>query len=285
MDQLKQIENLIKRNRSDCGFDTLYPFTTENIDGYVDLFDLKNKSLLTLGSSSDQAINAGLVRCNDITIFDFCPLTKFYYYLKLASLLSLERKVFLYFLCKTNYRKNTFSNPDLYKSRIFNKIKETLKSLDYESYVIWDYLFNKYGSKEISRLFTIDVNQVNSIIRCNRYLVDDDMYQLARKRMPNVDIKFIEGDVLSPNINEKYDNIWLSNVGKYLTDEEFTIMIEKMASLLKQNGRMLMNYFYSTDISYECESALNSCDYEKVIISGEPLNISDNCVLVYKKAN
>lgn len=283
MNQLKQIENLIKRNQSECGFNILYPFTTENIDGYIDLFDLKNKSLLTLGSSSDQAINAGLVGCNNITIFDICPLTKFYYYLKLASLLSLDREMFLRFLCITNYRENTSSNPNLYKKNIFDKVKETLNSLDYESYVIWDYLFNKYGSKEISRLFTIDVNQVDSIIGCNRYLVDDDMYQLARKKMPNVDIKFIEGDVLSPNINEKYDNIWLSNVGKYLTEKEISIMTEKMANLLKQNGRMLMNYFYSTDIPYKCESALNSFDYEKVIVSGEPLTIVDNSVLVYKK--
>lgn len=283
MNQLKQMENYIDKNHSECSFYTLYPFTTENIDGYIDLFNLKDKSLLTLGSSSDQAINAGLVGCKNITIFDICPSTKFYYYLKLASLLSLEREIFLRFLCKTNYRKNTSSNPDLYKKHIFDRIKETLKSLDYESYVIWDYLFHKYGSKEISRLFTIDVNQVDSIIGCNRYLVDDDMYQLARKKMPDVDIKFIKGDVLSPRLNEKYDNVWLSNVGKYLTEEEISIMIEKMTSLLKQNGRMLINYFYSTDIPYKCENALYGYDYEKVIISGEPLNISDNSVLVYKR--
>ena len=111
---------------------------------------------------------------------------------------------------------------------------------------------------------------MDSIIRCNRYLVDDDMYQLARKKMPNVDIKFIEGDVLSPNINEKYDNIWLTNVGKYLTEKDISIMIDKMASLLKQNGRMLINYFYSTDIPYKCENAFKGYDYEKVIISDEP---------------
>ena len=195
MKQLKQIEKLIKINKSECDFYTLYPFTTENIDGYIDLFNLKNKSLLTLGSSSDQAINAGLVGCNNITIFDICPLTKYYYFLKLASLLSLERKTFLYFLCKTNYGKNASSNHNLYKNRVFNKIKETLKSLDYESYVIWDYLFSKYESKDINKLFRTDVNQMDSIIRCNRYLVDDDMYQLARKKMVNVEIKFIEGNV------------------------------------------------------------------------------------------
>lgn len=135
MNRLKQMENCINKKHSDCSFYTLYPFTTENIDGYIDLFDLKDKSLLTLGSSSDQAINAGLLGCKNITIFDICPSTKFYYYLKLASLSSLEWEMFLRFLCKTNYRKNTSSNPNLYKKHIFDKVKETLKSLDYESYV------------------------------------------------------------------------------------------------------------------------------------------------------
>lgn len=60
MNQLKQMENYIDKNRSECSFYTLYPFTTENINGYIDLFNLKDKSLLILGSSSDQAINAGL---------------------------------------------------------------------------------------------------------------------------------------------------------------------------------------------------------------------------------
>ncbi len=283
MNQLKQIENLIKKDQSACSFNNLYPFTTENIDGYIDLFDLKNKSLLTLGSSLDQAINAGLVGCKNITIFDICPLTKFYYFFKLASLLSLEREMFLRFLCKTNYRKNTSSNPNLYKNHIFSKIKETLKSLDYESYVIWDYLFKNYESKEINRLFRLDINPVDSIIGFNRYLVNDDMYKLARKKMLEVDIKFIEGTVLSPNLNEKYDNVWLSNVGKYLTEEENSIMIEKMASLLNQNGKMLMNYFYFDDIPCEVENAYMSYEYEKVIISGEPLNIVGHSVLVYKR--
>ena len=39
-------------------FHTIYPFATENINDYTEYFDLKDKSLLTVGSSGDQAINA-----------------------------------------------------------------------------------------------------------------------------------------------------------------------------------------------------------------------------------
>lgn len=54
-----------------------YPFTTENISGYIKEFDLKNKSLLTLGSSGDQVINAALFNCRNIHVIDICPFTKF----------------------------------------------------------------------------------------------------------------------------------------------------------------------------------------------------------------
>lgn len=50
----------IEEDKKLKGFSKLYPFTTENIAGYIDNFNLKNKSLLTVGSSGDQVINAAL---------------------------------------------------------------------------------------------------------------------------------------------------------------------------------------------------------------------------------
>lgn len=35
------------------GFFRLYPFTTENIDGYMDVFDVSSKKSLSVGSSGD----------------------------------------------------------------------------------------------------------------------------------------------------------------------------------------------------------------------------------------
>ena len=47
-----------------------YLFTTENIAGYINDMDLSNKSVLTLGSSLDQAYNSLLVGADDVTVFD-----------------------------------------------------------------------------------------------------------------------------------------------------------------------------------------------------------------------
>ena len=72
----------------------IYPFTTENIAGYINEFDLENKRLLTVGSSSDQVINASLKNTKDVTLIDINPYTKYYFYLKVASLRSLNKDEF-----------------------------------------------------------------------------------------------------------------------------------------------------------------------------------------------
>ena len=82
----------------DLYFDKIYNFTTENIDGYIDKFDLKDKSLLTVGSSSDQVLNAFYCGCKDITLMDINPYIKEYFYLKKAAIITLDYEDFFKFL-------------------------------------------------------------------------------------------------------------------------------------------------------------------------------------------
>ncbi len=51
-------------------FDNVYPFTTEEIASYFPILELKGKSVLTVGSSSDQAFNALLLGAKNITVYD-----------------------------------------------------------------------------------------------------------------------------------------------------------------------------------------------------------------------
>ena len=64
-------------------FSRIYPFVTENVAGYIDYFDFENKSLLTLGSSGDQILNAFYNGARDITLFDINEYAKYYVYLKI----------------------------------------------------------------------------------------------------------------------------------------------------------------------------------------------------------
>lgn len=79
-------------------FEEIFPFTTENIVGYIDCFDLEDKTLLTVGSSGDQVINAVLKGAREVTLLDINPCAKYYYYLKEAGILELTYQNLINFL-------------------------------------------------------------------------------------------------------------------------------------------------------------------------------------------
>lgn len=78
----------------------LYGTSNENINGYLDFFNLTNRSLCTIGSSFDHSINASFKNPRSVTIVDKCPFTEYYSYLKLAAFLELHRMDYAYFICK-----------------------------------------------------------------------------------------------------------------------------------------------------------------------------------------
>lgn len=55
--QMRKAKNII--NYSSLGvFDNIYDFTTENLNCYMNEFNLENSSLFTVESSGDQVLNA-----------------------------------------------------------------------------------------------------------------------------------------------------------------------------------------------------------------------------------
>lgn len=51
-------------------FQKVYPFTTEMISGYFKEIDFRDKTVLTVGSSSDQAFNALLLGAKHVKVYD-----------------------------------------------------------------------------------------------------------------------------------------------------------------------------------------------------------------------
>lgn len=286
----------------DREFVQIYPFTTENISGYIKEFDLNNKSLLTLGSSSDQVINASMFDCKDISILDICPFTKFYFYLKKAAILSLSYEEFLFFFCYRSFYPHLKDNNDVFNKETFLKFKETLRLLDYESYLFWDELFSLYEPLKIRKeIFEYDEDKPSVLKVVNLYLKDELSFDKCRKSIKNINPKFIIGDIKNIKLDRNYDNIWLSNLGQYSEIEDLKNIVDSLFKNLNEEGKMLVCYLYQTtkDTEYREEWAkiynlkevykvfnnyvlkLNSfiglrgimCDWEK----------SQDSVLIYKK--
>ena len=75
----------------------IFPITTENVKEMYNIFDLKNKDILTVTSSSDHIFCALVAGANSVDSFDINYLTEYYYHLKKAIIESLtldEAKTF-----------------------------------------------------------------------------------------------------------------------------------------------------------------------------------------------
>lgn len=228
---------------------SIYPFTTENISGYIDKFNLKDKSLLTVGSSGDQVINAILKGCKDITLLDINPYTKFYYYLKVASILSLDLDEFMGFLRYKDYPNIFEDNKNVFNIETWNKVKTVLRLIDYESYLFWDELFQTINPTKIrKRLFSLDEYNTDIISSCNNYLKSRDLYEKTRNNVKKIRPTFINGNIFNIELKRKYDNIWLSNIGTSITKEEMLIkMTDNLVRFLNKDGLLLICYLYETD--------------------------------------
>jgi len=229
------------------GFQLLYPFTTENIAGYINNFNLSNGSLLTVGSSGDQAINASLFNCQDIVCLDICPYTKFYINLKISCLLELSKEEFLTFLCYKDYPKTFKDNKLAFNIDTYKKIKSTLKLLDYESYLFWDELFTNFKGLNIRKeLFYFDENSSNVIIGSNPYLQSNILYEDTKTKIKKTKLKFITEDIFKTKLDKQFDSIWLSNIGTYLSHNLLKLMVDKVTESLNDNSLLLISYLYKT---------------------------------------
>ena len=186
MDINKKVDiamNILAGGReSKIKFNRIYPFTTENISGYIDLFDLKDKSLFTVGSSGDQVFNAALLGCKDITLYDVCYFAKEYFYLKYAAIMLMNREEFLDFFCYRNYPKLYLRNKLALLESNFYYLLDYLKDVQPEVSYFWSELLNKYKGKRIrNKLFVDDEDHARVLKLVNRYLETDEAYNLLRK--------------------------------------------------------------------------------------------------------
>lgn len=228
-------------------FESIYPFTTENISGYIKNFDLENKSLLTVGSSADQVINSAYFNCNNQTVIDICPFSKYYFYLKKAGLLELQFHEFLSYFCYKNYPMTFMENRNVFNIEYFNRIKGILNELDNESYLFWNELYQRMVPEDIRcTLFNMDEERLRVLREINLYLKDRYIYNEMKNKIRDINPTFICDNIFNVEVNDKFDNIWFSNIGAYNSVEDMKLLVEKFSNNLNINGKMLIAYLYDT---------------------------------------
>lgn len=133
-------------------FQKVYPFTTENIGEYFKKLDLKNKDVLTVGSSLDQAFNAILLGAKNITVFDLNANTKEFYKLKRDMILSVPREELFSEIIKQ--RRISF-DPDIFPKEAVMHINLYLRN-DYYYNLLREKLEETQISIVYGDIFNID---------------------------------------------------------------------------------------------------------------------------------
>lgn len=230
-------------------FSKIYSFTTENISGYLKYFDLRNKSLMTVGSSGDQILNAYFKGARDITLYDINIYAKYYVYLKIAAILCLDYNEFQTFFFK--YGVFSYNNTLMFSIDIFNKLKDTLKLFDYESFLFFDELFNLFEPKRVREyLFDDDEARIKIIKSYNIYLRNENTYNILKSQLKSINFNYINGNIFNDDIPNKYDNIFLSNLCTVTSLEKFKKLLEKLDSNnLNKNGSILLGYLWYCDFN------------------------------------
>jgi len=207
--------NFMEKN----GFMDIYPFATENVNGYLERMDMKDKSILTVGSSLDQTFNAINLGVKKITVFDISPNNFEFFKIKKDIILSTDRK-------------------DLYK--ILTNEKELKKHLN------------------ITTQFSIskDILTEKQVYSTNNYLANDEEYQLLRSKLVEANVEFVTGDIFKMDEvlnDEKYDRIIFSNILQYIEyffkdKDSFEVLkccFKVWEKHLNEEGILQLLYLYS----------------------------------------
>lgn len=242
----------------------MYVFTTENLVDYIKKLKPENKNVLTITGSGDQLINLALMGTSKIDNFDVNQNAYFITQLKLAALQALSYEEFLNFFCLYDgeeisnagmvyFQKKIGENDCAFSFKTYLQIKPYL---DETSAFFWNLIYEdfQFDGKKLATSSLFYSGTRYSALKNNAYLRDEESYLKARNMINNVQINYIECNLLEVHkLSDIYDIMLFSNVYDYLIDEwynvigeeEFVDYIESQASQrLSENGTIAVAYQY-----------------------------------------
>ena len=265
----------------------MYVFTTENLVDYINKLKPENKSILTVTGSGDQLINLSLLGAKKIDNFDINQNAYFITQLKLSALQTLSYEEFLNFFCLYEnqelkntgliaYQKSIGENNLAFDFKTYLKIKPYL---DDTSAFFWNLIYEEFQfdgkSLASSKLFFEGIK--STAIKNNEYLQSKEKYSQACELIKDVEIKFMECNLLDVHtLQSTYDIMLFSNVYDYLTDDWYSIIsadnfvkyVEEQASQrLNNGGRIVVAYQYNYKIrSYTNMRLINELLNKKYVL-------------------
>lgn len=180
-------------------YQEVYPFTTENIQGYMNNLDMKDKTVLTVGSSIDQAYNALALGAKKVKVLDLNKNTKKYCEMKSKLILTHNRKeLYDAVMSRKNLMETqgiSYTNEQFDKKRIeslnyymqneetYEKLKQRLReqqSLTITEGNIFE-MSQTIGDEKFDRIFFSNVLQMLDYFKDK----NESAYDMLEKHFPN----------------------------------------------------------------------------------------------------
>ena len=200
-----------------------YPFSNENLKALFEKIDVKNKNVLTVGSSGDQALNAIFYGAKKVTLADFNIYTQIFVELKMALIQTLTYKQFVHAI---NNRGGFFG------AAFYKKCSHLLSP---RVQIFWDTIMLEGLKNEIEKFFVYDME--NYSVFYQRQSEYETLQKILKER--KFELEFVCDNVVNfPEIfTEKYDLILLSNVYDYFwgTRGEGKQFMDSVLKLYKKN--------------------------------------------------
>ena len=228
------------------GFSLLYSMTTENISGFINQYDLRNKRVLTVAGSGDQRYNCLLRGASEVVLFDVNPLVDLHLRLKETAVKVLSHDDFLRFFGVRKDKKDiSFLDKD-----IFNKLKNYL---DKDVYLFYYYVINEFRGQVFKRVYNEFDYRYSHMTVLSNYISKDN-YKKIPEIIDGKKISFLNSNISTlPDelYGEKFDMILLSNISDYVHYfygddhmKEFKEVIDRLVDNLHDGGIMEVGYIY-----------------------------------------
>lgn len=273
----------------------IYPFTTENIKGYlneINPFIKDDDNFLVPCASTDHLLNLVGMGARNIDTFDISIFPKYYMYLKLAALKELKFDEFKQYLFCDGKNANLFAENN------YVKLRGTLENMDQSSLVFWDGLYDFAPGHKIilSKLFSDGCGKGFRLT--NNFYTDESIFNEIKERLDMINIDFYHCDIeeLPLYIHKKYRCILLSNINDY-TPLAYTpysygrvfkifyydkLIGEDLAKQLLDDDSYIVCYFYNKKRDGQIKNShFSYISIPSAIFANKPKK--RDTVLVYKK--
>lgn len=247
-------------------YDSVFPFTNENISSYLTLIDIKSKQkALSVLSSGDHIFNLITLGVTDIDTFDINKLTEYYALgLKRAMILKYSYKDFIKISDIMNiqmgYGRMKLKNLPSFchrKDIIKEIVLDVASDMDQKYREFWLSVIDYFDSEKIESYISnyLFATACGDIEKNNNYCESEKLYNSLKRNIGKSNINFVASGILNvahEYKKERYDLILLSNIldygchffNGYWEKQHFKIIEDEFESISSFNADIIYHYLF-----------------------------------------